>query len=55
MNKIFYIYREPKFGFIKIFGKGISWRHKDKYPLSFIERFGYKWYCYLGKYIITFI
>ena len=40
-NKIFSYYFEKKFGWIRIFGLGVKYKHIPTHPLLFSERNGY--------------
>ena len=46
---------EKTFGWIRLFGRGISWKNEYEIALSFTEWYGYKKYWRLGKWIVTYL
>ena len=49
--RIFYLYRNKDMGWFRLFGVGLSWNTK----LKFSQRYGYKKYLKVGKYVIEYI
>ena len=49
--RIFYLYRNKDMGWFRLFGVGLSWDTK----LKFSQRYGYKKYLKVGKYVIEYI
>lgn len=49
--RIFYLYRNKDMGWFRLFGVGLSWNTK----LKFSQRYGYKKYFKVGKYVIEYI
>lgn len=49
--RIFYLYRNKDMGWFRLFGVGLSWNTK----LKFSQRYGYKKYIKVGKYVIEYI
>jgi hypothetical protein len=49
--RIFYLYRNKDMGWFRLFGVGLSWDIK----LKFSQRYGYKKYFKVGKYVIEYM
>lgn len=52
---IFAYYIKGKFGWFRLFGRGIKWKRIDVHGLSFSERGGYKKYFMVGKLVISYL
>jgi len=50
-GRIFYLYRNKDMGWFRLFGYGLSWDTK----LKFSQRYGYKKYFKVGKYMFEYI
>ena len=46
---------KKRFGWIRIFGKGVAYRDTTVRPLLFSERNGYVPYVKIGKWVITWL
>lgn len=40
-HPLFYLYREPGFGWFRVFGCGLAWKDSRRHPLLFSERHGF--------------
>jgi len=55
LAKIFYIYSDKGFGWVRILGYGVMWKNTSIIPMSFSERNGYKKSFYIGSYLFVFL
>mgnify|MGYP003403050448 CR=1 FL=1 len=54
MSKIIAYYIDQRVGWFRLFGYGLSWKHKS-YGLRFSERNGFKKYIKIFNYIISYL
>lgn len=50
--RVFSYYYHNRFGWFRIFGRGLKWKDTSMHPLIFSERYGYAKFMRIGKWIV---
>lgn len=52
LNRIVVWMLRPGFGWVRVFGRGVTWKDTRRYPLLFSERRGYTKVLRLGPWVL---